>query len=193
MSKKEVFKQELDYIQNINYKESAENLLELVPEYFFEIPASSTGKYHPEFASGEKGLVRHTKAAIRIAKDLLFLESYNKNYTKNEQDLLLIAILFHDTHKCGIIKEKYTKFDHPLLAANFIKENKDKTKFTDEEVEFIIQAISSHMGQWNTNDYSEITLPKPKNKYETFVHQCDYLASKKYINLEFDQNNNIIN
>lgn len=192
MNKTEIFQAELNYIKKEEYKKNTQILLELVPDYFFEIPAASTGKYHPEFAQGEQGLVRHTKAAMRIAKDLLLLETYNKNYTQDEQDLMQIAILFHDSHKCGIIKEKYTRFDHPLLAANFIKENQNKTTFTSEEIEFITKAISSHMGQWNTSEYSDITLPKPSNKYQTFVHQCDYISSKKYLNFEFDQNNNII-
>lgn len=192
MNKIEVFKNELNYIKNVQYKENVKKLLELVPDYFFEIPAASTGKYHPAFAQGSQGLVRHTKAAMKIAKDLLELETYNKNYTQDEQDLMQIAILFHDSHKCGIEKEKYTRFDHPILAAKFIKENKEETTFTDKEIEFLAKAISSHMGQWNTSDYSDITLPKPSNKYQTFVHQCDYISSKKYLNFEFDQNNNII-
>lgn len=192
MNKIQLFENEIDYIKNKKYQENVKILLELVPDYFFEIPASSTSKYHPAFAQGEKGLVRHTKAAMRIAKDLLILDTYNKNYTQDEQDLMQIAILFHDSHKSGKIKEKYTRFDHPILAAEFIRENKDKTTFNDDEIEFIASTISSHMGQWNTNDYSNVILPKPSNKYQSFVHQCDYIASKKYLNFEFDQNSNII-
>ena len=46
-------------------------LVNNLPDYFFEIPASSTGKYHPEFASTTHGLVKHTKLAVRIAYELL--------------------------------------------------------------------------------------------------------------------------
>jgi dTMP kinase len=35
-------------------------------------------------------------------------------------------------------------------------------------------------------------LEKPKNKYQNFVHMCDYLASRKAILFEFDSDNNII-
>ena len=192
MNKKEMFKNELEYIKNENYRKSAENLLEQVPEYFFEVPASSTGKYHPSFSNGEKGLVRHTKVAMKIAKDILDLEYLNQKFTENEKDLLLIAIMFHDSQKLGNPKEKYTRFDHPLLAAKFIKENQNKTTFSDEEINLISQTISSHMGQWNTNNYGDINLPKPSNKYEFFVHMCDYLSSKKYLDVKFDENSNII-
>ncbi len=192
MNKKEVFKTELEYIKNENYRKSAENLLELVPDYFYEVPAASTGKYHPAFAQGKGGLVRHTKVAVKIAKDILDLEYTNQTFTPKEKDLLLIAIMFHDTQKLGNPQERYTRFDHPLLAAKFIKENQSKTTFQDEELTLITKSITSHMGQWNTNNYSSIVLPKPNDKYQFFVHMCDYLSSKKYLNVNFDENDNII-
>lgn len=192
MNKEKIFEIELEYIKNEKYKENTKKLLELVPDYFFEVPAASTGKYHPSFAQGEKGLVRHTKVAIRIAKDILDVEYMNNGFTQDEKDLILIALLFHDSHKLGKEKERYTRFDHPLLAANFIRENKEKTTFTDKEIELLASTIASHMGQWNKSDYSDIILPKPKNKYEFFVHMCDYLSSKKYLDVKFDENSNII-
>lgn len=192
MTKKEVFKTEINYLKNPKYQENVKTLIELVPDYFFIIPAASTGKYHPQFAQGEAGLVRHTKAALKIAKDILSLEYMNNIFTNDEKDLLLIAIMFHDTHKLGVPKEKYTRFDHPLLAASFIKDNQDKTTFTDKEINIITKTISSHMGQWNTNSYSNITLPKPNDKYEFFVHMCDFLSSKKYLDVKFEKYNNII-
>ena len=43
------------------------------------------------------------------------------------------------------------------------------------------------MGPWNT-DYltKEEILPKPKNKYQNFVHMCDYLASRKFLDIKFE-------
>lgn len=186
MRKKDVFKVELEYIKKDEFRTSAENLIELIPNYFFEIPASSTGKYHPEFSQGAGGLVRHTKVAMKIANDILSLEYINNYFTEEEKDLILIAILFHDTQKLGNPKEKYTRFDHPLLAAQFIRENKNKTSFTEDNIKLIERMISSHMGQWNTNNYSDVILPKPNDKYEFFVHLCDFLSSKKYLNVKFD-------
>jgi len=182
------FEREINYIQNPEYKESVKKLMEKVPDYFFEIPASSTGKYHPEFTTGNGGLVRHTKAAVRIAKELLTLENFKKAYTSNERDLLLIALLIHDTFKSGEIEEKYTRFDHPLLSADFIKKNQNITSFNDKEIEFLATAISSHMGEWNTNNYSNVVLPKPTAKHQVFVHMCDFLASRKFLNIKFKDN-----
>ena len=46
----EKFNKELTYIKNIKIKNSLITMLDLIPEYFYEVPASSTGKYHPEFS-----------------------------------------------------------------------------------------------------------------------------------------------
>ena len=67
INKVNVFEKEINYVKNPRYKESAKKLIELLPDYFFEVPASSTGKYHPSFALNNGGLVRHTKVAVRLA------------------------------------------------------------------------------------------------------------------------------
>ena len=71
---------------------------------------------------------------------------------------------------------------------NYIKENKDKTTFTDSEIEFLANVISSHMGIYNTNPYSDVVLPIPHNKYQRFVHMCDFLASRKFLDVKFENN-----
>ena len=186
--KDEKFKTEISYIKNEKYKENAKILINMLPDYFFEVAASSTGKYHPSFALGEGGLLRHTKVAVKIAKELLDDESIGYMYSEKEKDLILISIIMHDGLKHGLTKEKYTRFDHPILMANFIKDNKDKLTLTDEEVDFISTLISSHMGPWTTNPYSEVVLPKPNNKYQRFVHMCDFLASRKFLDIKFKDN-----
>ena len=72
--------------------------------------------------------------------------------------------------------------------ANYIKENQSKTNLNDNEIKFLSNVISSHMGQWNTNPYSDVTLPVPSNKYQRFVHMCDYLSSRKFLNVKFNNN-----
>lgn len=184
----DVFNKEYEYIKNDKYKDCAKKLVEILPDYFFEVEASSTGKYHPSFALNEGGLVRHTKVAVRIAKELLDNNSLDHKFTDNEKDLIIISLLIHDGLKLGNPKEKYTRFDHPILIAEFIKENKDKLLFNNEEIEFISMCVSSHMGEWNTNQYSNVILPLPNNKYQRFVHMCDFLASRKFLDVKFKDN-----
>ncbi len=184
----EKFSKELTYIKNDRYKESAKTLIKLLPDYFYEVAASSTGKYHPSFALGEGGLVRHTKAAVKIAYELSNNNIIGYSFKDDEKDLMIIALIMHDGLKHGKTKEKYVRFDHPILMANYIKENKDKLDFTDQEIEFLANVISSHMGEWNTNPYSDVVLPVPHNKYQRFVHMCDFLASRKFIDIKFKNN-----
>lgn len=189
--KQDKFIQEINYIKNEKYKENVKILINGLPDYFFSVPASSTGKYHPAFASGDGGLVRHTKAAVRIAFELLNSMIGNV-FTSDEKDLIILGLILHDGLKHGLNKDKYVRFDHPLLAANYVKDSKDKLSLSDSEIEFLYNIISSHMGPYNTNAYSDVILPLPKNKYQKFVHMCDLLASKKFLDIKFDENNNII-
>lgn len=191
MDKVKVFEKELNYIKNTRYKENAKILINLLPDYFFEVPASSTGKYHPSFALNEGGLVRHTKAVVRFGKELLSNQSVSSIFTEDEKDLMLVAMIMHDGVKSGIPKEKYTRFDHPLLASKLIKENKEKLTLTENEVFALCNMIESHMGEWNTDYDGNEILPKPVNKYQKMVHMCDYLASRKFINIDFDEENNM--
>ena len=189
MSKKtDAFKTEINYIKNDNYKKCAEELIDLLPDYFFEVAASSTGKYHPSFSLGEGGLLRHTKAMVKIGVELMNNNSLGHKFTDAEKDLLIISMIMHDGLKHGREYEKYTKFEHPLIVCEHIKENKDKLSLNDKEIDFICKNISSHMGEWNTSDYSDVVLPLPKDKYQRFVHMCDFLASRKFLDIKFKDN-----
>ncbi|MEG0826653.1 MAG: hypothetical protein RR404_04215 [Bacilli bacterium] len=183
-----VFENEYKYIENKEYLHNLKILIELLPEYFFKVPASSTGKYHPSFSLNEGGLVRHTKAAVKIAYDLLNDDVIGNIFNQSEKDLMIISLILHDGLKHGLIESKYTVFEHPLLVSEFIKNNKEKLTLNDNDLEFITTTISSHMGPWNTNEYSDVILPLPKNKYQKFVHMCDYLSSRKYLDIKFMDN-----
>ena len=186
-----VFEKEINYIKNEKYKKSIKELISLLPDYFFNVPATSTGKYHPLFAQGECGLVRHTKVAVRIAYEMYMDESITGAYTNNEKDLMIMSLILHDGLKSGLEKDDFTRVDHPILIRNYLRENKAKTDLTDKEIDFMVDVISSHMGPWNTNNYSDVVLPKPESSRQRFVHMCDYLASRKVLNVEFDENNDI--
>ena len=92
--KHEVFRRELEYIKDERIRKSCEIILDMLPDYFYEIPASSTGKYHPDFSLGEGGLVRHVKVAVRIAKELLDNPCIGDKYNNNEKDIIYIDDCF---------------------------------------------------------------------------------------------------
>lgn len=274
--KHEIFTKELELIKDERIRKNTEIILDLLPEYFYHIPASSTGKYHPNFSLGEGGLVRHVKVATRILNDLLNDTTYINNYAPyidknkesklNEKDLMLMGIILHDGLKDGLLdfdykeeeenqnkltelknkrdellkndignneidtikkeisalykKVHFTKFEHPILISNFIKSNKDKLDINEEELKFLCNILETHMGgldttgmnvdsetkqrlefhkqykqAWNdeikkyeSTDTIEYELPTPKNKYQHLVHTADFLSSRKYLNVNFENN-----
>ena len=181
---------EINWIQDETIRNTVKWIVDCLPDYFFTVPASSTGKYHPDYALGEGGLLRHTKAAVAIAKDLLGLEMYSHTYSPIEQDIIIAALILHDGLKHGIDHQKYVSALHPQLMTDWLLEQGFLNGWDETQRTTLINAINSHMGQWNT-DYrtKKEILPKPKTKIEKFVHQADYLASRKYLEFVFDKIN----
>ena len=210
MKNSEYFTKELDYINNPTLKEIVALTLDNAPECIVHIPASSSGKYHPSYSLGEGGLMRHIKAAVGIAHSLIATEIFkNFIFGSDEKvdsemidlyaDCAYAALILHDCMKPDVESEnKSTRFDHPLLGAklfenttndlvaNYIISVKDK-EILQTAVPLIKSAIESHMGQFTTSNYMpDVILPKPKTTLEIFVHQMDYLASRKYLVFDFN-------
>ena len=197
VSEKELFKRvilvELGPMTPALCKFSLE-LLEELPNYFWNEPASSSGKHHPEYGLGEGGLARHSLMVYRWLK--MFLEA-------NEQDMseflpgMVVACLFHDCCKRGLsdkVDLEHTAFEHPLLAAKFVLDRAEKfavenkmlleESIEDEDafkhnVAVAVSAIETHMGKFNTSKHSEVVLPRPKTAIQYMVHLADYAASRK--------------
>lgn len=188
MNREDVFRTEIRYIKNARLMDNAKKMIQLLPEYFFEIPASSTGKYHPSFALGEGGLVRHTKVAVRLAKELLDNECIGNVFTSDEKDMIIMSLIMHDGCKSGLTKGEYTVANHPSIVATLIKNNADKLTLEESELKLICGMIEAHMGPFNKDYRGNTILPLPANKYQKFVHMCDLLASKKFLDVKFNNN-----
>ncbi len=191
MNHEKLFEIELTYLKSERIKNACLAMTKLLPDYFYEVPASSTGKYHPSYSLGDGGLLRHSKAAMRIGYELLQDPSIGDKYTNDEKDLMLMALLIHDGLKSGNPKEKYTRFDHPILMADYLMDCEEELGLEVEEIEFLGDVIKTHMGVWTTDYNGNEVLEKPKTKYQNFVHMCDYLASRKCLLVPFDKENNI--
>lgn len=180
----ELEKQE-GYIQDELLRKEVHRLLLLCPDAFFEKPASSTGKYHPNFAKGEKGLLYHTIVAVEFAKQII--ETDNYPMFDINADSVYAALLLHDVFKYGKKgTDEHTCFEHPLYAADFVRHKmKHDLKWR------IANDIASHMGKWNTSSRRKEVLPVPHTMEERLVHLCDFLASRSFINIDFNILNNI--
>lgn len=183
-----IFESLLDTFENEDIKKFTESCIDTIPSYFWEVGASSTGKYHPAYALGKLGLARHTCALVRFLNHMLSIDCIKNDFSSRERDLMRVAGIMHDSMKSGTdedyARSKYTKFEHPILAANNIRK---MTGLPNDEIELIATTIESHMGQWNVDRRNKAVLPLPENKYQKLVHLADYLASRKDIEVLFDE------
>ena len=151
---------------------------EYVPGYFWTDGASSSGKFHPKMSQGIGGLVRHTKAVVMFAEELLRMSSYA--YMREEyKDFVIAACIMHDTVKygfdAGIDKSQYA--DHASNAAQAFEEY--CRNYTHYEPHFLLlQAMRAHMGQWSTSRED-----RPFTSVDRCVHMADYMASRSFIDI----------
>lgn len=173
-----MFSNEIARIQNESLRNAVtEYMNHAVPAYFFEIGASSSGKYHPVFSQGKGGLVRHTKAVVMVLDELMKLSTY-AYMPQDYKDAAYAAAIMHDTCKYGMGQEmdKGAYSEHAANAAlnweTFCAEA--GLSFSP----FIGMAIRSHMGQWTTNKEE-----KPFTNIDRVVHMADYIASRSFIDI----------
>lgn len=185
----DVFTVEMTYIRNLGLRDVVRKMLETCPKYFYEVPASSTGKHHPDYALGRGGLLRHTKAAVKIAVSLLENPGLHE-FTAGERDIIIAALILHDTVKHGFVESQYSVLDHPLLVERLFKpewvdNSGDSNVVLEGLIKTMFSCIRSHMGPWTKDRYGREILPKPESEIERFVHLCDYLASRKFLEVLF--------
>ena len=173
-----LFDRELDLIINEDLRMAVKCYMEeATPDYFWTEGASSSGKYHPVFSQGEGGLVRHTKAVVMFAEELLRLSSYS--YMKPEhKDYVIAACLIHDTAKYGILEYNKNEYsNHAKNAASAFAHFCEHTMCYMPS-EYLLDAVISHMGQWST-DKEE----RPFTSIDRCVHLADYMASRSFIDI----------
>ena len=157
MDMKMQFMDEIDKIENDKLKKVAKKMAKDLPDYFWHVAASSSGKYHPACDLGDGGLVRHSIMVCTCAMDLVTCEMFVRDNSAN-RDIARVAALFHDGIKHGPVAEdgtysSHTMFEHPRFAADFVREHLVEAKIDDLTIEMICDAIYTHMGKWCTDKY----------------------------------------
>lgn len=137
------------------------------PEYFWEVPATSSGKYHNPYARDGHGLWIHVKMASTAFERKA--ESYIKRnvLTRYEADCVRAALLLHDMLKYG---HQYSDGDdvaqnHDLMAGQWLRRNTDLPQP-------VIDGVEQHNGPWY-----EGPTPEYGDAVPDIVHMCDMDAS----------------
>ena len=181
MKTMKLFERELSLIKSESLRRAVYDYMndsDYVPDYFWTDGASASGKFHPKFSHGIGGLVRHTKAVVMFAEELLRMSSYA--YMREEyKDFVIAACIIHDTVKYGFDEEidKSAYAEHASNAAQSFKE----FCFHNTQYEphyLLLQAVRSHMGQWSTDKED-----RPFTSVDRCVHIADYMASRSFIDI----------
>jgi hypothetical protein len=183
-----LFEKEIAYMEIENIKDFFKKAITLVPDYFFEVPAASSGKFHSVLECGFGGLVYHTRSVAKIANYLVNLQQYKSKLNEVEKDCVICAALLHDCLKHDWEnKTGFSVHQHPVLAAEFIKANNGLDGIVNDEIRTIIgDAVASHSGEWTTSKRSKVVLPSPQTLVQELVHLSDYIASRGDIHILFE-------
>lgn len=141
-----------------------------IPEYFWEVPATSSGRYHNPFSRRRHGLWIHTKMVFAAYER--FVDSFVQLglITETEADCGRAACLLHDMLKYGHSYEEgdSTVKNHDLLGAHWLS--------SETELPMpVVRACKTHNGDWYEGpspDYQDAPL-------EILVHMADMAASTK--------------
>ena len=171
------FQRELELIKDPDLQMAVKSYMEEdTPDYFWTDGASASGKYHPVFSHNEGGLVRHTKAVVMFAEELLRMNTYA--YMRDEyKDYVIAACILHDTCKYGMYE--YDKSEYKNHAANAADRFAEWCYEEDYRPHYLLlQAMRSHMGQWSTDKED-----RPFTSVDRCVHMADYMASRSFIDI----------
>lgn len=121
----------------------------------------------------------------------LFLNHTVQSFNAIERDIIRVSLLIHDGVKHGLEGSKYVIATHPLVVIDYIEEQASKLDNIPRKVIDVMNCsmwsnistnVATHMGEWNC-DYKtkEPVLPTPETEMQKFTHLCDYLASRKVL------------
>ena len=196
-----VFEPMFDFFETeeiLNYFKEA---IVRIPSAIFYKPASSSGKYHNSQQIERYGQLIHIYMFFDILNILLDLE-YNRNKFNDpiERDLMRCTPALHDMCKYNRFgTSKHTVGYHPWSARQrLIQLNGQKNinhPLTEDQLQKLGEMCERHSGQWNTYKYKEYdfedsvlktytrtgTMEKPQNDRDMLIHECDMLASRKFL------------
>lgn len=158
---------EIDLIMEDELRERTINTFLLgCPDYFWELPTSSTGKYHDVDERGKHGNWIHTKRVFITY--LVVSRTYLTQHRIDEfqREAGKSAALVHDMLKYGWPSEQnaHTTTDHDIIGA-------DVAKYLGELPRESWSAIHAHNGGWAEGK-------NPEFDFEDALHLSDYVASK---------------
>ena len=179
-----VFKPQLEKFETEEMRLYCEDMIEQIPDYIFEMPSSTSGKYHNATQCLPHGQIYHIIMFAEIMNCRLALKGNQEKFKSSTQrDAMRCTPIFHDALKCGTNGSTFSVHDHPMLAGQWVREANVEHDIDKKVKEAIARMCERHSGEWTSSKKSKIVLPEPENAMELFVHECDYLSSRNNIDM----------
>lgn len=180
-----VFEPQLNKFETEEMRLYCEDMIEQIPDYIFEMPSSTSGKYHNATQCLPHGQIYHIIMFAEIMNYRLALKGNQEKFKSPVQrDAMRCTPIFHDALKCGTNGSAYSVHEHPMLAGKWVREAKVEHDIDNKVKEAIACMCERHSGEWTTSKRSGTVLPEPENAMELFVHECDYLSSRNNIDMQ---------
>ena len=202
--KLKVFEKHLKMMKTKSIREFTEFALLRVPDYFWTLPASTTGSHH----GNKETLLDHVQGCLYIAEGVI--GQFKGHWTDRQNDQLLSALILHDAWRCGepdneerftqeIIDERgysqellgklRTSREHPevgyrqllFLSAEFNREAiKNKTnQIGAKSLQPILKGVRLHYGPWTQTELKKpFSLSFPFDNVFVQVHNVDFMQMR---------------
>jgi 23S rRNA maturation-related 3'-5' exoribonuclease YhaM len=151
----------LEEFKKISDKELCLQVIDILENMSFEqwfYISSSRSKHHNISDRGVGGNIRHTKSTLVVAEEMFPIY----DFTEDQKNVIRASLILHDIAKPDPL--------HADIAYDYLMECNMR--------EDICNAVRSHMGRWGK--------VFPYTQVEWFVHQCDYIASRKRLVIDHD-------
>jgi hypothetical protein len=149
---------------------------------FYEVPASTSGKYHPAQSLGKGGLVRHIVASCYFGRELCMSFSC----ADIDEDIVQAAIILHDIGK--VMGEPHDKVAFDWLNEFIV--SKEIPDFYGRAQ--ILSGVRWHMGPWSYGacqsrelKISTTIFPEHFGRTDQIVHLADYVSSRREVSVGF--------
>lgn len=193
-----VFADELSYIESDEIRKFVLDVFDrFTPDYFWTVPCSTSGKYHPKISLGNGGLIRHVKYAVWWGIEIM---QCWPNLSLDAIGEVTAALILHDLNKNGesLDAKGFATLPNAVSVHGPYLGNKirlwigGKVGMPDTAIQFedperinrVIAAIEGHMGIWTDSSYEMMKpqyLEPGTDIYNVcnIVHLADYCASRK--------------
>ena len=180
-----VFQPLLDKFETDEMRLYCADMIKQIPDYIFDIPSSTSGKYHNKTQCKPHGQVYHIIMFAEILNYLLALKCNQEKFKSAQQrDAMRCVPIFHDALKCGTDGGGFTVHEHPMLAGEWVRTSEIEHDVEYRVKEAIARMCERHSGEWTSSKKSKTVLPEPENEMEKLIHMCDILSSRNNIDMQ---------